>query len=67
MWFFPWLSYLTIAVMAVVVVAMAFLPDTSSQFWFSLLTLAVVLIASEVRRQRGADHASSDAGSPVTG
>lgn len=54
MWFFPWLSYLTITVMAVVVAAMAFLPDTSSQFWFSLLTLAVVLVASEVRRRRGA-------------
>lgn len=53
MWFFPWLSYLTIAVMTVVVLAMAFLPSTSSQFWFSLVTLGVVLIAYEVRKRSG--------------
>ena len=33
---------------------MAFLPDSRSQFWLSLLTLAVVLAAYELRRRRGA-------------
>lgn len=52
MWFFPWLSYLTIALVVVVIAAMAVLPDTRSQFWLSLVTLAVVLAGYEVRRRR---------------
>ena len=32
MWFFPWLSYLTIAGMGVVIAAMAVLPDTRAKF-----------------------------------
>ncbi|MEV0699904.1 amino acid permease [Saccharopolyspora sp. NPDC050389] len=54
MWLFPWLSYLTIALMVVVIVAMAVLPDTRSQFWLSLVTLAVVLVGYEIRRRKGA-------------
>ena len=65
MWFFPWLSYLTIAAMAVVVLAMAFLPDTSSQFWFGLLALAVVLVASEFRRRRGTGDRTTAEAAPV--
>ncbi|MBR7675816.1 amino acid permease, partial [Streptomyces daliensis] len=38
MWLFPWLSWATIAGMAAVILAMAFLPDSRSQFWLSLLT-----------------------------
>ncbi|MFI1620755.1 amino acid permease [Streptomyces lydicus] len=53
MWFFPWLSRLTIALMALVIGAMAFLPDSRSQFWLSLLTVAVVLAGYELRRRRG--------------
>lgn len=53
MWGFPWLSYLTIAMMAAVIAAMAVLPDTRSQFWLSLLTLAVILVAYEIRARRG--------------
>lgn len=67
MWFFPWLSYLTIALMAAVIVAMAFIPDTRSQFWLSLVTVAVVLVAYEVRRRYGPTepHGSTDARSPA--
>ncbi|MEV0081374.1 amino acid permease [Saccharopolyspora sp. NPDC050642] len=54
MWLFPWLSYLTIALMVVVIAAMAVLPDTRSQFWLSLVTLAVVLVGYEARRRKGA-------------
>ena len=54
MWLFPWLSWATIAGMAAVILAMAFLPDSRQQFWISLLTVAVVLVAYEIRRRRGA-------------
>ncbi|WP_212755296.1 amino acid permease [Flexivirga aerilata] len=47
MWLFPWLSYLTIALMAVVILAMAFMDKTRSQFWLSLVTLAVILAVYE--------------------
>ncbi|MEU5211113.1 hypothetical protein [Streptomyces sp. NPDC020742] len=51
MWLFPWLSWVTIALMAVVIGAMAFLPDSRAQFWLSLLTVAVVLTGYELRRR----------------
>ncbi|MEK2474853.1 amino acid permease [Streptomyces noursei] len=51
MWAFPWLSRLTIALMALVIGAMAVLPDSRAQFWLSLLTLGVVLAAYEIRRR----------------
>ena len=44
-WLFPWLSYLTIGAMVAVLVAMAVTPGLASQFYFSLLTLAVVVAA----------------------
>ncbi|WP_461020528.1 amino acid permease [Streptomyces daliensis] len=53
MWLFPWLSWATIAGMAAVILAMAFLPDSRSQFWLSLLTVAVVLVGYEVRVRVG--------------
>ena len=52
MWLFPWLSYATIALMATVILAMAFLPDTRSQFLMSGVTLAVILVSFEVVRRR---------------
>ncbi|MER5393590.1 amino acid permease [Saccharopolyspora sp. NPDC002686] len=52
MWLFPWLSYLTIGLMGAVIVAMAVLPDTRSQFWLSLLTLAVILAGYQLRARR---------------
>lgn len=53
MWLFPWLSRLTIALMAVVIGAMAWRPDSRSRFWLSLLTVAVVPAGYELRRRRG--------------
>ncbi|RAX45289.1 GABA permease [Arthrobacter sp. AQ5-06] len=53
MWLFPWLSYATIALMAAVILAMAFLPSTQSQFLMSGLTLVIILVSFEVRRRLG--------------
>ncbi|GAA4838451.1 amino acid permease [Saccharopolyspora rosea] len=53
MWWFPWLSYLTIGLIVAVILAMAVLPGTRSQFWLSLVTLVVVLVAYQIRARRG--------------
>lgn len=58
MWLFPWLSYATIALMATVILAMAFLPDTRSQFVMSGVTLLVIIVVYEVRRWRKAEPAA---------
>jgi GABA permease len=53
-WLFPWLSYVTIGGMFAVLVAMAMTPELASQFYFSLLTLAVVVGSYYAfRRPRG--------------
>ncbi|MGP8297502.1 hypothetical protein ACTPOK_05990 [Streptomyces inhibens] len=53
MWLFPWLGRVAIALMALVIGARAFLPDSRSQFRLSLLTVAVVLSGYELRRRVG--------------
>ena len=45
MWFFPWASYLAIAAMVAVLVAMAASPALRSQMWASVVSVAVALIA----------------------
>lgn len=52
MWGFPWLSWLTLAGMATVTLAMGILPDTRLDFAMSLVTLAIILIAYEIRKRR---------------
>lgn len=63
MWLFPWSSYLTIGMMAIVVLAMGVLPGSRSQFWLSVLTFAVILAAYQVRnvhrRRRGTTAAAA--------
>jgi GABA permease len=44
MWFFPVLSFLTLAAIAGVLVQMAFNNTVRSQFWLSLLSWAVVVV-----------------------
>jgi len=51
MWLFPYLSYLAIGGIAVVLIAMAVTTDLQSQFWASLLTVAVALAAYALRRR----------------
>jgi len=45
MWLFPWLSYVAIAAMGAVLVAMAFTPGLQQDFKFSCITLVVALVA----------------------
>jgi len=53
MWLFPWLSYAVVAVIAGVLLAMAFQESLRTQFLASLVSLAVVSVAYLVlRRQR---------------
>ncbi|MBT2598048.1 amino acid permease [Arthrobacter sp. ISL-72] len=66
MWLFPWLSYATIALMLAVIVAMAILPDTQSQFLMSGVTLVVILLSFEVRRRFGMHPGSADDVAPLS-
>ncbi|MFM8480855.1 MAG: amino acid permease [Gammaproteobacteria bacterium] len=43
MWLFPWLSYVTVAAIAAVLLAMALTPSLQSQFWSSMVSVAVAL------------------------
>jgi GABA permease len=49
MWGYPWLTYLAIAAIVVVIGSMAFVDDVRDQLWWSLGSLAVVLGAAWVR------------------
>src|SRR3984885_3182812 len=63
MWLFPYLSYLTIACMAAVLIAMAFTPGQRQDFNASCITLGVAVVAYLiVRRLRQPRTATS----PVT-
>jgi GABA permease len=57
MWLFPWLTYVAIAGMVAVIVAMAFVDDVRSQLIPSFLSLAVVLVAAFVRYRQPAASA----------
>ena len=54
MWLFPALSYVAIAGMALVLIAMAFTPSHRAEFWTSVISIVVVLLAYVVFRRRGA-------------
>ena len=45
MWLFPWLSYLAIAGMLAVLIAMAMTPSHRAEFWTSLLSMSLALLA----------------------
>ena len=51
MWLFPWLSYLGIAGMASVLVAMAFTPSHRAELCTSMISIAVALLAYAVLRR----------------
>lgn len=53
MWGFPYLSYLAIGGMVAVLLAMVLTPALSTQFWASVVSVVVVLLAYQVRRARG--------------
>ena len=45
MWLFPWLSYVAIAGMLLVLIAMALTPSHRAEFWTSTVSIAVALVA----------------------
>lgn len=51
-WLFPWLSWATVAAMLGVLAAMAATPELASQFYASLVCVAVVVAAYWLRRRR---------------
>jgi GABA permease len=53
MWGYPWLTYLVIAAIVVVIGSMAFVDEVRSQLWWSLGSLAVVLGAYALRARLG--------------
>jgi GABA permease len=54
MWLFPWLSYVALAGMVAVLVAMAITPTHYEEFWTSVVSIAFVLVLYVVFR-RGRD------------
>ena len=52
MWLFPWLSYLAIAAMLAVLLAMAVTPGLGSQLWASVISVALALLAYWLLRLR---------------
>jgi L-asparagine transporter-like permease len=53
MWGFPYLSCFAIGAMVAVLLAMVLTPALSTQFWASVFSVVVVLLAYQVRRARG--------------
>ncbi len=62
MWGFPWLSYATVGALAVVLIAMVLTPDLASQFYASLVAVALAVLAYGVRRRAGPAARRSVAG-----
>jgi L-asparagine transporter-like permease len=61
MWLFPWLSYVAIAGMLLVLIAMALTPSHRAEFWTSVVSVTVALLAFVFVRQHGARTGRSDA------
>jgi L-asparagine transporter-like permease len=60
MWLFPWLSYLAMAGMLLVLIAMALTPSHRAEFWTSTISIAVALLAYLVfRRGRAAARSTA--------
>src|ERR687890_1940128 len=53
MWFYPWLTYLSIGTMVAVLVAMYFIENQRPLLIASLISLGVILVAYLLRRQFG--------------
>jgi L-asparagine transporter-like permease len=67
MWLFPWLSYLGIAGMALVLVAMAFTPSHRAELWTSAVSIAVALLAYAIFRRPRIAAAAVAESSPAQG
>jgi GABA permease len=60
MWLYPWLTYLSIAAMAAVLVAMAVIPDQRPLLIASVISAVVILVAYLLRRQFGPPEKDPD-------
>ncbi|MFO1467093.1 MAG: amino acid permease [Steroidobacteraceae bacterium] len=68
MWFFPWLSYVAIAGMAMVLIAMAIMPSHRDEFWTSMVSIGATLLAYRVfRHGRVGARSSTEAAKPRAG
>jgi GABA permease len=67
MWLFPWLSYLAIAGMLLVLIAMALTPSHRAEFWTSVISITVALLAFAVFRRSGAAAAETGSRTERTG
>jgi GABA permease len=61
MWLYPYLTWLSIVAIVVVIASMAFVEDVRAQLWWGLGSVAVVLIAYAIKRSVSQD-AGRDAG-----
>ena len=61
MWFFPWLTYLSILGILAVLIAMFFIEGLRPQIIASLISLAVILLAYGLRRRFGPPQRAPDA------
>jgi len=66
MWAYPYLTWLVIAAIVVVIGSMAFVDDVRDQLWWSLGSLAVVLIAAWARNLQPSRATGRQAASPTT-
>ncbi len=53
MWLYPWLTYLSIAAMVAVLIAMAVIPEQRPLLIASVISAVVILVAYLLRRQFG--------------
>jgi GABA permease len=61
MWLFPWMSYATLAAIALVLTAMAMTPDLSAQLIPSIAVTLLCLAIYSVRRPKGRMHIETEA------
>jgi GABA permease len=57
MWAYPWLTYLTIIAISAVLISMAMIEATRTQFFLSLVAVAVALVAYAIRVHAGREVA----------
>ena len=55
-WLFPWASYAAIGAMGLVLIAMALDKDMASQFWASVISIAIAFAAYGVFRRRSPER-----------
>jgi L-asparagine transporter-like permease len=67
MWLFPWLSYLAIAGVLAVLMAMALTPSHRAEFWTSVISMTVALLAFVLFRSQAAPAVASSPLAPAGG